>query len=794
MPNSLYEKYLRMSKQPRNKALLTTIREGESSQNEIAYYTHVGGETFTDLSSKPRHIVDVNGTPSSASGAYQFNNKTWDEAAKALGLKDFSKESQDAAAMWLADKTGAVDQLNKGNFEKAIYRAGTRWAGLPKNEKGESIGKGQVARNPTELKNLYYERLNVERADQLQRDGGTERQKIKKEFYSRINKINNDKSLDPISKNILINSVIKETRDAGNLEVINRYHDYMNNNHFQILKDLRLKASKYTLTENPDGTTKTVKTISPEEEKKLAYFENQYTNNLPNKKFKRFGRFDLRSFDDKVQYNIPDEEDQAYDDGSGSGSGSESYTSSSNESATTPKETPWTPDDLLGAYSNREPFADPEFQYEKGKFEFPMDALVGLSAGIIGIEAAKEKAPQRDEQVGIGLMMYANELAQIKNMGLSPEVEGDLKMKLASAYQTGLTNIVRASNGNRNLVLGNQGQLDMARMRGIVDIAHMDLDRRDKAMAAYGEVQKYISEFNANRDIANNEREYREVEKKQLAGAALAEKGFSNLIDSLQNMRENGPGSINDRYRQYLMFHMSGINPGVKDDGSGTQPGTPSYAEKVKIASEERKTNQQKARDYVLNMDKDEQQKFDNFRKSNPKFDPKYNPNFSFTDMIESYENQKGADKNKDSFNKTQGVADGKSIYLDDKNFPNEESISKYETYQKTKNNNGIVISQDQLDSPGYNVETSPPSLHSTNWWRNGGKDPINGDNHSTNPNNKPVWKDPVGVMPPPEKQMENVLMNLNNPDYDPGSTDTRYEQQTLKVKTDNADKFPIYH
>lgn len=67
------------------------------------YYTRNGGSKVTDLSDHPGKGYGPGGT-SSAAGRYQFVYGTWKEAQAALNLPDFSPESQDKAAWWLAER------------------------------------------------------------------------------------------------------------------------------------------------------------------------------------------------------------------------------------------------------------------------------------------------------------------------------------------------------------------------------------------------------------------------------------------------------------------------------------------------------------------------------------------------------------------------------------------------------------------------------------------------------------------------------------------------------------------
>jgi hypothetical protein len=79
--------------------ILKRIASGEAQQ----YNTLYGGGSFQGYADHPRQsFVGPDGRPTSAAGLYQFQQGTWDEQAKKLGLKDFTPASQDKAAWDLA--------------------------------------------------------------------------------------------------------------------------------------------------------------------------------------------------------------------------------------------------------------------------------------------------------------------------------------------------------------------------------------------------------------------------------------------------------------------------------------------------------------------------------------------------------------------------------------------------------------------------------------------------------------------------------------------------------------------
>lgn len=123
------------------RAFLRMIREGESSQPEAAYRTIVGGGQVSDLTDHPRRRVYVESLKvwSTAAGAYQFLERTWDGCVRALGLADFQPQSQDAAAVYLIRGRQALDDVLAGRVQDAIRKCAREWASLPGSPYGQPV-------------------------------------------------------------------------------------------------------------------------------------------------------------------------------------------------------------------------------------------------------------------------------------------------------------------------------------------------------------------------------------------------------------------------------------------------------------------------------------------------------------------------------------------------------------------------------------------------------------------------------------------------------------------------------
>lgn len=133
-----------LARHPNVAAFLRVIREAESSQGDEAYRMLFGGEIVDDLSSHPNRVIErtLRGKAlrSSAAGAYQFLASTWRDISAPYGITDFSPASQDAAAVALIRRAGALDHVIAGRLDEAIRRCASTWAGLP----GDHYGQGGI--------------------------------------------------------------------------------------------------------------------------------------------------------------------------------------------------------------------------------------------------------------------------------------------------------------------------------------------------------------------------------------------------------------------------------------------------------------------------------------------------------------------------------------------------------------------------------------------------------------------------------------------------------------------------
>ena len=135
------------------------IKAGEGTTGDRGYTTMFTGAQFSDFSKHPELLQTSGRHRSDAAGAYQFLSTTYNPAAKALGITDFTPASQEKVGKYLAQQRGlATDTVftDKASFLKELDKIAPEWASMPTLATGTSY-YGQGGLTPDEAWRLYNE-------------------------------------------------------------------------------------------------------------------------------------------------------------------------------------------------------------------------------------------------------------------------------------------------------------------------------------------------------------------------------------------------------------------------------------------------------------------------------------------------------------------------------------------------------------------------------------------------------------------------------------------------------------
>lgn len=128
---------------PNVHAFLRMIRHGEGTADEDGYRRMFGGGLFDSFADHPRRRITkhLGGKPitSTAAGAPQFLERTWDGLVKQYGFADFTPKNQDLGCVALIKGRHALDDVIAGRFEQAVMKCNKEWASLPGSPYGQPV-------------------------------------------------------------------------------------------------------------------------------------------------------------------------------------------------------------------------------------------------------------------------------------------------------------------------------------------------------------------------------------------------------------------------------------------------------------------------------------------------------------------------------------------------------------------------------------------------------------------------------------------------------------------------------
>lgn len=137
-------------------AFIEMLRLGEGTQGDEGFRTMFGGGKFDSFADHPRVKVTrpfgkpkpsliIGGSPqretitSTAAGAGQFLERTWDGLVREYGFTDFSPKNQMLGIVALIAGRKALSDVVEGRFEQAVMKCNKEWASLPGSPYGQPV-------------------------------------------------------------------------------------------------------------------------------------------------------------------------------------------------------------------------------------------------------------------------------------------------------------------------------------------------------------------------------------------------------------------------------------------------------------------------------------------------------------------------------------------------------------------------------------------------------------------------------------------------------------------------------
>lgn len=123
------------------------LAKSDNGYNVLVGSTPAKPLLFTSYVTHPRRHDDA--TNSDAAGRYQIMGRYYNPYCAQLHLTGFGPASQDAIAVQMIRECHALDDIEAGRFEDAVFKCRSRWASFP------AAGYGQHENKLADLKRAY---------------------------------------------------------------------------------------------------------------------------------------------------------------------------------------------------------------------------------------------------------------------------------------------------------------------------------------------------------------------------------------------------------------------------------------------------------------------------------------------------------------------------------------------------------------------------------------------------------------------------------------------------------------
>jgi hypothetical protein len=211
-----------------------------------------------------------------------------------------------------------------------------------------------------------------------------------------------------------------------------------------------------------------------------------------------------------------------------------------------------------------DPFASNQgFEYnpeEQSLFEKAggVDAVLGLGMAAMGMADAGEINLPEQKMIDDMMITHAMNVKRLSEIGMPLVEQAKVRQEMDESFNVAKRAIMDAGNMNRGQILSAISGMSGERQKAALAIEMESSKMRREALYNYGEITRYINDFNTSQHNLNAAREF-EVEKANKEGAGkLIASGIDNMITAANNSKLYGKGSTYDMMNKYMEWDMKG--------------------------------------------------------------------------------------------------------------------------------------------------------------------------------------------------------------------------------------------
>ena len=187
-----------------------------------------------------------------------------------------------------------------------------------------------------------------------------------------------------------------------------------------------------------------------------------------------------------------------------------------------------------------------------------VEGVMGLGMLAKGLAEGDQVVVPEEERVDPMLLNHIQTVKRLSEIGMPAVEQAAMRESLDESFIMAKKAMADSVNMNRGQLLAGITGLSAERQRGALTIEAKKAQMRREALDKYGQLLGEVNKFKADQGNLAKSREF-ELDKMQAdAAGEMAGAGLQTLIESINNAKEFGPGSLYDMRKSYMLHTLQG--------------------------------------------------------------------------------------------------------------------------------------------------------------------------------------------------------------------------------------------
>lgn len=187
-----------------------------------------------------------------------------------------------------------------------------------------------------------------------------------------------------------------------------------------------------------------------------------------------------------------------------------------------------------------------------------LDSVMGMVQAGMGLRDSGEIDIPEEQMINDMTNNHIQQVLRLKEIGMPLVDQANMRESMDNAFMSAKRAIMDASGGNRAQALSAVSNLGASRQRTALNVEIEKSKGRQKALTDYGELLKYVNDFQATEGRLHDKRTYEVQKAKKEASGKLVASGIEGIMQAVNNDKLYGKGSAYDMTNKYTEWFLTG--------------------------------------------------------------------------------------------------------------------------------------------------------------------------------------------------------------------------------------------